>query len=394
MQSLVEYSHLHEWVKQKTADLRLPTAVTETPPFSELPRLSSLIEERFDGNLLSFEDTERQPWLTRFGAELCRIELDNEADTARIREFAADLAETAWRTTHSLETVPYIDGIPAGTPRRAEVVWLDRVLHVAQLPKPKLAKVVPERLAQFFGRQDVNAALNYCFGRSAEEVTEYLEENFRLAPRPAQTLVGTEPKVAGPDAAAGKSLSSAAIAVPSEPEATAAEDEDLEVLAVEQQRQANADGEIEEVEPEAELLDVTPRNAHPPKPAKPSIIERFARSQGFHKDGEDRFFHPDGSWIGKAHGDLFPWERRTATGDVVRHYWCKEHCLEQAPLQLEADIWGLIEKFPDDYALVLSDPQGDPVEVLGARLREMRDSEELKLYPASYRLVIDHDRQR
>lgn len=394
MQSLVEYSHLHEWVKQKTADIqRLPADITEAPPFSDLPRLATRIEERFEGNLFSSGGSERQPWLTRFGAELCRIELDTEAETPRIRALAADLAETLWRTTPALETVPYINGVPAGTPRRAEVVWLDRVLHVAEMPKAKLARVVPDRLGKFFDRLDVAAALNYCFGRSAEDVTEYLEENFRLAPRASQTSAATDPEYTEPDVTIVESLSSAAVAVPSEPEAAAVEDEGLEVLASEPESEAIPSGRAAEAEQEAELLDVIPRDAHPPKPAKPSIIERFARSQGFQKDGEDRFFHPDGSWIGKANGDRFPWERRTASGDLVRCYWPKEHCLEQTPLQLEADIWGLIEKFPDDYALVLSDPQGDPVEVLGARLREMRDSEELKLYPASYRLVIDHDRQ-
>jgi hypothetical protein len=49
---------------------------------------------------------------------------------------------------------------------------------------------------------------------------------------------------------------------------------------------------------EAEAASTKDRPA--PKPPRPSIIERFAQSQGFRKDGEDRFFHADGSWIGKA----------------------------------------------------------------------------------------------
>jgi superfamily II DNA/RNA helicase len=38
------------------------------------------------------------------------------------------------------------------------------------------------------GRPDVTAALNYCLGRSADDVTEYVEENFKLAPRIAPTI--------------------------------------------------------------------------------------------------------------------------------------------------------------------------------------------------------------
>jgi len=121
-------------------------------------------------------------------------------------------------------------------------------------------------------------------------------------------------------------------------------------------------------------------------------MERFAKSQGFRKDGEDRFFHESGSWIGKANGARFPWEHRTAGGDLVRYYWPKDHCLEQEPLQLEADVWGLIEQHPDTYALILSNVEGAPVEVTGARLRAMRDGGEVTLYPATYRLVYDRDR--
>src|SRR5262249_60671776 len=41
MQSLIPWSHLHEWVKQKTADLqRLSAEATTAAPFSDLPTLA------------------------------------------------------------------------------------------------------------------------------------------------------------------------------------------------------------------------------------------------------------------------------------------------------------------------------------------------------------------
>jgi hypothetical protein len=129
---------------------------------------------------------------------------------------------------------------------------------------------------------------------------------------------------------------------------------------------------------------------HPARPEKTSIMERFARIHGFRKDSEDRFFHPDGSWIAKPTGTRF-WERRTANGELVRYYWPKDHCLQREPLQIDAEVWGLIDKFPDTYALILSDSQDDAVEITGARLRGMRDNGKLKLYPATYRLVYDDE---
>ncbi|TIP88624.1 MAG: hypothetical protein E5X60_28445, partial [Mesorhizobium sp.] len=100
MQTLTEYSHLHEWVKQRTADFqRLPAETTETLPFGNLPRLAGCIEERLQQDLLFSGSPEKQPWLTRLGAELCRIELDGSGDAQRIRAYAEDLSCTAWRTT-------------------------------------------------------------------------------------------------------------------------------------------------------------------------------------------------------------------------------------------------------------------------------------------------------
>jgi hypothetical protein len=125
----------------------------------------------------------------------------------------------------------------------------------------------------------------------------------------------------------------------------------------------------------------------PARRSKPRIIERFAISRGFQKDGEDRFYHTDGSWIAKVTDSRFPWERRSATGELLRYYWPKEHCLEREPLQLDADVWGLFEKFPDAYSLVLSDLDGKPVEVRGATLLSLRAKGELSIYPATYRLV-------
>jgi hypothetical protein len=150
--------------------------------------------------------------------------------------------------------------------------------------------------------------------------------------------------------------------------------------------------ELEEVQDGVDDADRIARRVRPrPKPAQPDIMERFARSQGFEQEGANRFFRADGSWIAKANGAVFPWEQRTAAGKIVRYYLPKDHCLEREPLQLEADVWGLIERFPERYALILSNLHGGPVEISGARLCAMRDSGELTLYPATYRLVYGDD---
>ena len=117
-------------------------------------------------------------------------------------------------------------------------------------------------------------------------------------------------------------------------------------------------------------------------------MERFALGIGFQKDGSDRFFHDDGSWIGKSTDSPF-WERHAAGGSVVRYYWAKDHCLEHEPLQIAAEVWGLIDRFPETYAFVLADPQERAIELTGSQLHSMKEDGAVKLYPAAYRIVFD-----
>jgi hypothetical protein len=125
-------------------------------------------------------------------------------------------------------------------------------------------------------------------------------------------------------------------------------------------------------------------------PQKLSIMARFALSRGFRMDSDSRFYDEAGNWIAKASGSLFPWELRTASGEIARHYWPKDHCLEKEPLQVEAEVWSIVEKSPEKYVLVLSDPEGKPVEITGEKLSEMQERGELTLHPSTYRLVLEH----
>jgi len=393
MQSLVPWRHLHQWVKQKTADLqRLPAEITSNPPFSQLPTLAMHVEDRFHRNPQLADGAVTKEWLTVLGHELRRVELDTEDDTQRVRGLANNLARTRWRETPGLEIIPYIDGTPAGTPRQADVLWLDDALYVDHLPKAKLARRVPEEIGKAFGRAEIKAALDYSFERSAQDVRDYLEENFKLCP--ASALPEEAPDDAEPHPTEDHDEPQSIAGAGADQETGRSDGTDVEGVVEPEEDETEEAGAAEtdaEQEPDDVIETEPPRSRPSPKPTKPDIIERFAKSQGFRKDSDDRFFSEDGSWIARANGARFPWERRTASGDLVRYYWPKKHCLQREPLQLEADIWGLIEQHPETYALVLADIEGGPVEMTGLRLRAMRDEGEVTLYPATYRLVYDHD---
>jgi hypothetical protein len=386
MQPLIRWSHLHQAVKQKTADLQhLPAQISEAPPFSSLPRLASLIEERFDRSPRIAAPATLRAWLNQIGKDLERIELPDEGETARIRTRAAELATTMWQTAQDLHLIPYIDGVPAGTPRSAEAIWFERVLYVEDRPIAKLARAVSQEIGRAF-RPDVEDAIKFCFDRSPEYVTDYLEETFNLTPQQRVTEAVLQPtysSVANTEEIVGQTDTQA-------PASNLPDGETVNIepfkLSPPPQIEADADRESGESEPgETEPVygeAKANRNHHV---AKPSIMERLALKNGYRKDSEDRFFHPDGSWISKPSGSRF-WERHTANGHLSQYYWPREHCLEREPLEIEADIWSLIDSYPDTYAVVLTDVQENPVEIMGSSLLAMRQTGEIKLYPARWRL--------
>lgn len=381
MQSLVKYENLHPWVKQATANFQsLPVEVLQGEPFTEIQTLASQIEERMDKQH-STGLTEKKIWLNSLGEELSRIILKSEIEMERIRALARNLAATSWQRIPGLEVIPYIDGKPAGTPRGTDVVWLDCVLYYEDMPRAKLARHVPEKLGQIFANGDVTAALQYCFDRSAEAITEYMEENFNLdACDPAE-----EQQI--PDQTSQQEENPFQNDGPSSDPATPEEETDDSASSL-----PTEDTDLEEIDesPQEDLedfdQDIQLRPA--PKLLRPRLMERYAKSRGYKKDGEDRFFHDNGDWVAKTHGERFPWAQWAADGGLKCYLWPREHCLEQEPLEIDADVWSLMEKSPDKYVLLLVNIQDQPIEVSGNRLKAMQDDGTLTLYPAKYRLVF------
>jgi hypothetical protein len=274
------------------------------------------------------------------------------------------------------------------------VVWIGDALYVDELPKAKLARRVPEEIGKVFGRPDIKAALDYSFERPPADVYEYIEENFSLA-LPDSEQAEEQDTTNAPCSDELQIASPGTLGETGEtPSIYSTDEETPENITSNSDNDATKEEETQYGEdPILDDLEEPPtRSRLNPKPMKPSIMERFATVQGFRKDNEDRFFHEDGSWIGRSNSSRLPWEQRTASGDLVRYYWPKDHCIEREPLQLEADIWGLIDQYPDTYALILLNVEGIPIEVTGASLRAMRAEDKITLHPAIYRLVYNNDK--
>ncbi|MCL5734826.1 MAG: ATPase [Actinobacteria bacterium] len=403
--TFVPWSHLHLWARQKTADLQpVSPDIAAAPPFSALAPLATQIEDQFKDPVL-LTSPQPKPWLSRVGEELRRMVLDDEIEMARVRALGADLAATAWAVAQAIVIVPYMGGTPAGTPRRSEVLWLNRVLYVTDQPVAKLACLVPEALGRVLGRPAIAAALSYSFGRDPDEITEYMEENFDLVSRSAVTA--THPGIAGGEkliddgkranllatieSEPGDLTQGAPPSLPSEEpewqdllEALRQMDDLLAETRIEGPKDEPIEARPEaaqNAESERARADTEGRSPHA------SIMELFAFSLGFRKDGDGRFIHPDGRWMGRTRGEIYSWQMGTPTGVVVRYFWPKDHCLEDGPLQIDCDVWDLLELSPQTHALVLRSRQGLPIEVLGEVVLAMRERNELTLHQATYRLV-------
>ncbi|MFZ5814450.1 MAG: ATPase [Bacillota bacterium] len=366
MQSLVPWKHLFPEVKAKTADLqKLPADLCEREPFSRLPRLGSCIEERFHAKPGALGTPHTRPWMVALGLGLARIILDDPDEMQRVRELGSRLARTLWQPASVLETVPYLGGTPAGTPRRCEVLWREDLLYVEDRSPAKLAAAVPHELGRLFARTEISDAVKLCYERSPEFVEDFLQTAFELAP-PEEISEPTQPADPGKEREPARSE----VAVTREPEP-------VRPTVPKEWFKPN----------DQEPPPSPPQQPKQPKPPQPSLIDLFAAGRGFAKDGADRFVHPDGRWLGKNRESLFPWVLWSANGDPLQHYWVKEHCLEREPLQLESEIWQFCQRSPDRYSLILTTPEGAPVEVSGRRLVELYEREELTIYPATYRLV-------
>jgi hypothetical protein len=387
MQSLVAWKHLFKPIKQKTADLqKLPTDVCEQHPFSALRPLAHSIEDRFEDQLYGLPDPQKMPWLNALGAGLRRIALDDQDETHRVRELANRLAGTCWQVASGLQTVPYIDGTPAGTPRRIDVLWKDSLLYVEDRSAAKMAKAVAQELGRVFNKQEITDAIKLCYDRSPEFVLEYLEENFKLLPEEQvgpihDTNEQTDETEKPDEPAEDEDVTSAELTDDDATPPTDGDDHDTE-----SDDETFEEGHLDE--DQGEDNEPVPARLRQFKRAKSNLIERFAKANGYAKDGSDRFYHADGSWIEKVSGGhCFPWERRSAGGELLQCYWDKEHCIQRDALQLDADVWNLCDQHPDKYTLLLVDADDTPLEITGRRLREMCNGGKLTLYPAKYRLV-------
>lgn len=380
MQSLIPWTNFHDWVKAETANLKMLNAeLIREPPFVSWPSLARQVEKRLEkppkpGRSMALA------WLQGLGKILTRICLEDDNQTVRIRTLAARLAETEGQQVEILRVIPYLNGKPAGLPEDEKLAWVDRVLYVTDIPKARRIRLTAETIAGVFDWPELKVTLAYCFERSEQDIRAYLDENFTLAPDEAILKA----QVAKKKSALEKESSS--IAKGEQPDQSASP-----VISIREsdKGEMNSQATSSEVDNNSENPDGK-KGAYVSKSpqSKTPLIERFAQACDFHKNGSHQFVHNDGNNLMKDEG-VFPWIIQEPGGTVLRYYWLKEHCLQTKPLEIPTDVWHLIEEHPQQYALILEDANGNPIEMPGDNLLNLKECEILRLSPATYRLTLE-----
>ena len=368
----VAISNLHEWVKQRVADLRLlPAETVASEPFSTLIPLEKAVANRILTDTGAATDIAELPWLHAFGSALLRMTLEDEDRTAEAREAGRRFIEIRLLGSPSILVTPYFEDKPAGTAKNQEIAWIGQTLFTVALSSARLARLLPEHLGRALPTDSLREALYYCYERPVPDVVRYMEENFDLE---ANSEEPGQEDPAPPPTGIGDS----------EPQA------DFDIPATNSEPEQTPDTPIGDSEPAPPDPPSQPDpDLTPPKPRKPTgpgLMERFALTRGFISNGSG-FVHPDGSRIIKDSEDGFSWRFQDATSGNTRHLRAIDACLDRNPVEIAHEAWAAIERDPTGHSLILLDVVGSPIEVPGTQLCRLKQDGIVTLHPATYRLI-------
>lgn len=386
MQTLTHTQHLFSDVKSSIADFqKLPFDIAAAEPFSSLQPLQKIIQDHLQSEVSNISENLTPRWLHVLGGLMSRIHYSNEDQMHLVQHTGKVLSKISISIVEEIRIVPFIEGNPVGTERKVKVFQNDQFIFVNETDEGKLAKLIPDALGKNLP-SDVRNALTYCYQRGDDQIRQYMSANFDLESETNPQFQkdqnnSTDNKTAAPETSC----------VESDPVNTGFDNlnDDPTDIQSKQSFAENSDDSLNIVDEDVKSDQSIEKPKRPNRSSHEKrlrLIDRYAQSENFFKTADGKYKNQAGDWIGIAQGNVFPFERRSKEGNVLRYYLPKEHCLERDPLELEAECWNVIEKKPELYSLILVDPADNPIILKGARLLELREKGELKLFPAKYRL--------
>jgi len=379
MQHLVKWGELAPPTKQATADLRmLPVDVVGQSPFVTPSNLADVVELRVTRVVPLLDCQPAHDWVAELANGFRRVNLPDEQAQIRVREVAVRLAGTTWKPVSLVEVTPYIDGVPVGESYRPKVLWAERTLFVLNESTIRLYRDLKDEIARPFSEHSVAEAIGHCIDRTTEFVREYLESNFELGQAMELAL---NAKIDQTPAQIKNQVKAT--------QASAVREHHAEAIPEDRLPPEIHAGLAELPESAAELVDPqlqSPEPPAPPKPKEPSFMDKFARLGGFRwHDGEKCYTHADGRCLERSERP-FNWAEYAADRTLLRRYWVSDQKLPEG-VEIPAELWSLLTAQPAETGIVVAETNGTPGTFTGEDLLELKDSQQILLYPASYRLV-------
>jgi len=235
--------------------------------------------------------------------------------------------------------------------------------------------------------KQVADAIAACIDRTPNFVAEYLEAHFELDAQPELPAQPAETAAETKSAAADSPETAEADQETPETAQSDAPGEDQEnVPPADNEGDADAN---DDAEPGSEADETEKEEPKAPPPPKPSLIEIYAKQHGFHFHAAEKCFtHPDGRWIKKSESP-FNWEERAAGGELVSRMWVTDQKLANG-VELAAELWTLLCQQPNSTTMVVVGEDHAPCALTGQELLELKDSRQITLHPARYRIVECH----
>jgi hypothetical protein len=374
MQSLMKWGELFPAIKSATANLQmLSVEVAQLPSFVAVRNLGEAVEFRVTRCVQAPGRIEPKKWLAELADGLCRAKFSTEEDTNRVKAAAQRLRQTTWCAFTHLDVTPYVEGAPAGEPFTPKALWQNLNLYVAGQSTVKLYKELADELARPFSQSQVSDAIAACIDRTPEFVAEYLEAHFQLdaqpEPQPEQPTA--------PSSDSGRQDEPRRAPVTSNAETPASNAEEMSSAS----REDEAAGETQ---PESTGTEDEP--PEPTRPPKPTLIELYAKHRGFHWHPSDKCFtHANGQRIEKSQSP-FNWEERDANGELLTRLWVTDQKLANG-VEIAAELWTLLGQQPSSTTMVVVGDDHAPYALTGQELLDLKDSRQITLHPARYRIV-------
>ena len=375
-------SDLHEHIRSDTADLSMLTVeMRGSPVFGHLTPLSEAIAYEPETN--GVESIEPPVWVSSIISCLLKINWDEEEQASQIQSEASRLRTASWFKVDSLKRTPYLDQKPVGTSRESKALWLKDMVYRINGPLHLYIQEMAAELAKPFNESTISTAFRYCIGKDQDFIQGYMQTHFDLAEtEQAKGML------------AGEEVGEAVSEDRKEPVDS---DEQMELRVIAAPPVAD-DDEQQGTGIEFKTGDESPMDASLPSAAAssgsarqstPSIMARFAGSKGFKKSYDSNFYkHPDGSVIRQARElDPFPWCLIDGQGRIVTYYLTYEAELTKGVVFTHQQF-EVMRAEPNTHRLILPDGPSRLKVWSSEELVSMLKSEQLKAYPASYRLRL------